>query len=264
MLQAKLEVGHGLRTGGVPPNNKHAIAPANGNTGALDSGTKNHLYSEDHENYDFEDEEINDGSNTLDQTTVDKRADAAQAHKHKLAQGGTGKSPGGAKTGVKGDKPEVQILKQPAPTQQRVIINANAPQQTIGAQDQILIKDNNVYLRDPSGDLADTTHLGRLVPATGQGANQNLRHMLQTGDTAEVDIRIQDESQNKQQKGAAVKAEATRTRGAKEGDETKVINYETFESSSEDEYSCGAFESAAASFQNKEKQDEANNSGVQD
>ena len=33
----------------------------------------------------------------------------------------------------------------------------------------------------------------------------------------------------------------------------KVINYETFESSSEDEFSCGAFESAAASFQNKEK-----------
>lgn len=34
---------------------------------------------------------------------------------------------------------------------------------------------------------------------------------------------------------------------------TKVVNYETFESSSEDEFSCGAFESAAASFNNKEK-----------
>lgn len=34
---------------------------------------------------------------------------------------------------------------------------------------------------------------------------------------------------------------------------TKVVNYETFESSSEDEFSCGAFESAAASFTNKEK-----------
>jgi hypothetical protein len=34
---------------------------------------------------------------------------------------------------------------------------------------------------------------------------------------------------------------------------TKVVNYETFESSSEDEFSCGAFESAAASFTNNEK-----------
>lgn len=34
----------------------------------------------------------------------------------------------------------------------------------------------------------------------------------------------------------------------------KVIAYETFESSSEDEFSCGAFESAAASFQNKDKE----------
>ena len=34
---------------------------------------------------------------------------------------------------------------------------------------------------------------------------------------------------------------------------TKVVNYETFESSSEDEFSCGAFESAAASYTNKEK-----------
>jgi hypothetical protein len=33
----------------------------------------------------------------------------------------------------------------------------------------------------------------------------------------------------------------------------KVINYETFESSSEDEFSQGAFESAANSFINKEK-----------
>lgn len=43
-----------------------------------------------------------------------------------------------------------------------------------------------------------------------------------------------------------------------------MINYETFESSSEDEYSCGAFESAAASFQNKEKNEESNHSVVQD
>jgi len=35
-----------------------------------------------------------------------------------------------------------------------------------------------------------------------------------------------------------------------------VVNYETFESSSEDEFSQGAFESAAASFTNKEKQEQ--------
>ena len=34
----------------------------------------------------------------------------------------------------------------------------------------------------------------------------------------------------------------------KEEEQKKVVNYETFESSSEDEFSCGAFESAAASF----------------
>ena len=44
----------------------------------------------------------------------------------------------------------------------------------------------------------------------------------------------------------------------KEEEQKKVINYETFESSSEDEFSCGAFESAAASFQNKEKGAENN------
>ena len=47
-------------------------------------------------------------------------------------------------------------------------------------------------------------------------------------------------------------------------EENKVINYETFESSSEDEFSCGAFESAAHSFQNKTKNNDQNVSGVQD
>jgi len=46
--------------------------------------------------------------------------------------------------------------------------------------------------------------------------------------------------------------------------ENKVINYETFESSSEDEFSQGAFESAAQSFQNKEKNQEQNASGFQE
>lgn len=35
-----------------------------------------------------------------------------------------------------------------------------------------------------------------------------------------------------------------------------MVNYETFESSSEDEFSQGAFESAAQSFQNHEKNPE--------
>ena len=39
-------------------------------------------------------------------------------------------------------------------------------------------------------------------------------------------------------------------------EKNKVVNYETFESSSEDEFSQGAFESAAQSFHNKEKNPE--------
>ena len=101
-----------------------------------------------------------------------------KGQQQKLAQGG-GKAQPGTQTGLKGAQKEVQVLKQPAPTQhQRVIIDAQAPQHRIGAQDQIVIKDNNVYLRNPSGDLADTNRLGRLVPLAGPGANQNLRHML--------------------------------------------------------------------------------------
>ena len=53
--------------------NNHTIVPKNGNTGALDSGTKNHLYSEHHDNYDFDEEEMHDGSNALDNNTVDMR-----------------------------------------------------------------------------------------------------------------------------------------------------------------------------------------------
>ena len=44
----------------------------------------------------------------------------------------------------------------------------------------------------------------------------------------------------------------------------KVINYETFESSSEDEFSQGAFESAAHSFQNKEKHPDQDMTELQD
>ena len=43
---------------------------------------------------------------------------------------------------------------------------------------------------------------------------------------------------------------------------TKVINYETFESSSEDEFSQGAFESACLSFVQKEKHPDQNLSDV--
>ena len=43
----------------------------------------------------------------------------------------------------------------------------------------------------------------------------------------------------------------------RKAESNKVINYETFESSSEDEFSQGAYESAAQSFHNKEKALEA-------
>lgn len=88
------------------------------------------------------------------------------------------------------------------------------------------------------------------------------------GQVFDGDILIQDDSVEKNKKGAdAVKGgneNASMPRGASRGStgENKVINYETFESSSEEEYSCGAFESAAASFQNKEKNEEAGASGI--
>ena len=44
----------------------------------------------------------------------------------------------------------------------------------------------------------------------------------------------------------------------------KVINYETVESSSEDEFSQGAFESAAHSLQNKEKHPDKDMTELQD
>ena len=77
------------------------------------------------------------------------------------------------------------------------------------------------------------------------------------GQVFEGDILIQDDSvekNNKDKKGAdggkGGSENATASRGAGRGStgENKVVNYETFESSSEEEYSCGAFESAAASF----------------
>lgn len=90
--------------------------------------------------------------------------------------------------------------------------------------------------------------------AAGDGNQKQLKPMLHTG-TNKEDIKIQDDSQTNQKKGGRPnsKGEGAKQRGGKDGEDTKVINYETFESSSEDEYSCGAFESAAASFQNKEK-----------
>ena len=52
--------------------------------------------------------------------------------------------------------------------------------------------------------------------------------------------------------------------GIRKAKPEKVINYETFESSSEDEFSQGAFESAAHSFQNKEKHPEQDVAELQD
>lgn len=54
------------------------------------------------------------------------------------------------------------------------------------------------------------------------------------------------------EKKNSANAETSNNTGMKEED-NKVCNYETFESSSEDEFSQGAYESAAQSFQNKEK-----------
>ena len=150
-------------------------------------------------------------------------------------------------------------------------MNANAPKQKIGTQDQIVIKDNNVYLRDPGDDQGDTHHLGRLVATTEVGPDNrvNRRSMLETGHArGGGDILIQDDAPE-QKKDADGKINedttASRVRGSNAADgDNKVINYETFESSSEEEYSCGAFESAAASFQNKEKNEDANISGLQD
>lgn len=76
-------------------------------------------------------------------------------------------------TGVK------QMAPPPTSTHQVVMMNMNAPQQKIGTQDQIVIKNNNVYLHDPSDGLTDMNHLGKLVATTGAG-NQGLKQMLQT------------------------------------------------------------------------------------
>ena len=81
-------------------------------------------------------------------------------------------------------------------------------QRQLGKNDHITIKDNDVFIRQANDDGED-------------GENLN-----------DVNIVIQD--------GDSKKPSADKT--------TKVVNYETFESSSEDEFSCGAFESAAQSF----------------
>jgi hypothetical protein len=75
-----------------------------------------------------------------------------------------------------------------------------------------------------------------------------------------VHIVIQDQRSKGSKKPAD---EESKESPEKEGD-NKVINYETFESSSEDEFSQGAFESAAQSFQNKEKNQEQCGSGFQE
>lgn len=74
--------------------------------------------------------------------------------------------------------------------------------------------------------------------------------LLKTGGDGDGgDIMIQDDSTEQKKQGQADGKNdeaAARARGS--NPDNKVINYETFESSSEEEYSCGAFESAAASF----------------
>lgn len=79
-------------------------------------------------------------------------------------------------------------------------------------------------------------------------------------DIAGVGEGLQDEDATESINNAQVRVGEER-RGK---DNSKVVNYETFESSSEDEFSQGAFESANNSVLNKEKNPDQNQSEVVD
>lgn len=93
---------------------------------------------------------------------------------------------------------------------------------SITKNDQIVIKAHKVFLaEDQEQSIADI-------------------------DGAEVAIKGAKELENEREESKR-----------KEDEKTKVVNYETFESSSEEEFSVGAFESAANSFAGKEKEEDA-------
>ena len=120
-----------------------------------------------------------------------------------------------------------------------------------------MIKNRNVYIQpeEEEGDGAGSARgmpLGDAKKGAGGAA---------AGD--KLAIVIQDQKSKGSKKPAAEDSKDSKESPEKEGD-NKVINYETFESSSEDEFSQGAFESAAQSFQNKEKNQEQCGSGFQE
>lgn len=92
MIQNKIDIGQGLRA--APAGKNHILVKQNGNTGALDSGTNGHLYSEDHENYDFEEEyeEVEEGDRVGGQASTKQKVylnkpDASGNKDNKLKQG---------------------------------------------------------------------------------------------------------------------------------------------------------------------------------
>ncbi len=115
------------------------------------------------------------------------------------------------------------------------------PVHKISKMDHIVFKDRNIFVAPD-------------VPTTEEekAICLNIDNMK---------VLIKDDSKSKVQPDAMLKQEpkdpfANVKENPTGGANGKVINYETFESSSEDEFSCGAFESAAQSFQNKEKNGE--------
>ena len=105
---------------------------------------------------------------------------------------------------------------------------------TIGLQDHIVIQNKNVYLQNDQ-------------MATARDKVQDLQHLSNMDD---LNVIIQPPEKTKEgEKDAKNKSKDNLTSAIKivdrKAESNKVINYETFESSSEDEFSQGAFESAA-------------------
>lgn len=210
-LQANVDVGQGLRTGSTAkPNNQQQ---SKGNSAAQRRATGSHLYSEDHEHYRFEDDDDGDNSQATglhgtagrdEQGSIQQTASGQQTYytqqdsqlsmapgDHGLLPAGSAKGPNSIVTkNLNIGSPGVLLLnrdakgtKQTAPpptsTHQVLMTNMNAPQQKIGTQDQIVIKNNNVYLHDATDGLSDMNHLGKLVATTGVG-NHGLKQLLKT------------------------------------------------------------------------------------
>jgi len=210
-LQANVDVGQGLRMGSTAkPNNQKQ---SKGNSAAQQRAAGSHLYSEDHEHYHFEDDDDGDNSQAMgllgtagrdEKGSIQHTASGQQTYytqqdsqlsmvpgDHGLLPAGSAKGPNSIVTkNLNVGSPGVILLNRdakgiqqmappPTSTHQVLMTNMNAPQQKIGTQDQIVIKNNNVYLHDASDGLSDMNHLGKLVATTGAG-NQGLKQMLKT------------------------------------------------------------------------------------